>query len=46
VTSRIYPTGGDSQRLALFSRQSDGKLYSLDIWKMQSIWPSLSSSTT
>lgn len=40
ITSRIYPTGKDSQRVALVSRQSDGRLHSLDIWTMLSIWSS------
>lgn len=38
LASRIYPSNTDSQGVAVVSRQNDGRLHSLDIWKLRSIW--------
>jgi beta-fructofuranosidase len=39
ITSRVYPTRADSTGLKLVAEGSDGKLQTLDVWAMQSIWP-------
>jgi len=39
IVSRAYPTRADSAGLNLFAHDSDGRLVSLDVWKMASIWP-------
>ncbi|MBN2472463.1 MAG: glycoside hydrolase family 32 protein [Anaerolineae bacterium] len=39
ITSRVYPSRLDSTGIQLFAEQSDGRLRSLDLWKMASIWP-------
>jgi beta-fructofuranosidase len=36
LTSRIYPSGADSQQVRLFG--TNARLQSLDIWEMPSIW--------
>jgi beta-fructofuranosidase len=41
VTRRVYPTRPDSLGVKLFSRGGNAHVISLDLWKMDTIWPKI-----
>jgi sucrose-6-phosphate hydrolase SacC (GH32 family) len=38
LSSRIYPTRGDSLGIALFAQGGEACLETLDAWQMRSMW--------
>ena len=39
LTSRVYPTRTDSDRVGWFATGAAAKLQALDMWQLESIWP-------
>ncbi|NOZ28785.1 MAG: glycoside hydrolase family 32 protein [Chloroflexi bacterium] len=39
LTGRVYPERADSQEVRVFAEGEGAQLRSLDIWRMQAIWP-------